>query len=105
MRKELHHFSDASTCGYGQCTYLRQVSEDGSVHCALVMAKSRVTPIKVTTIPRLELAAAVVSVTASNTVKEELSLSDARCIIIRDCKICATFFRQELQKNKADRCH
>lgn len=40
VRKELHHFSDASTYGYGQCSYLRQVNEDGSVHCALVMGKS-----------------------------------------------------------------
>ncbi|KAK0147985.1 hypothetical protein N1851_002886 [Merluccius polli] len=66
-----HPFSDASTYGYGQC--LRHVNED--VHCALVMGKSRVAPIKVTTIPRLELTAAVVSVSASNTLKEELGLA------------------------------
>ncbi|XP_037799460.1 uncharacterized protein LOC119594502 [Penaeus monodon] len=48
---ELHHFSDASQNGYGQCSYLRQVSEEGQVHCALVMSKSRVTPLKPITVP------------------------------------------------------
>ncbi|XP_064109597.1 uncharacterized protein LOC135217561 [Macrobrachium nipponense] len=44
---ELHHFSDASTMGYGQCSYLRLISLDGKIHCCLVTGKSRVTPTKV----------------------------------------------------------
>ncbi|KAI4893045.1 hypothetical protein NFI96_006436 [Prochilodus magdalenae] len=62
VRAELHHFSDASSNGYGQCSYLRLSNADGDVHCALAMGKSRVSPTKLTTIPRLELTAAVVSV-------------------------------------------
>lgn len=38
---ELHHFSDASSQGYGQCTYLRLVGED-KVSCSLVMGKVNV---------------------------------------------------------------
>ena len=38
---QLHHFSDASTVGYGQCTYLRLVNADGRIHCCLVLAKAR----------------------------------------------------------------
>ncbi|KAK0144674.1 hypothetical protein N1851_017016 [Merluccius polli] len=34
-RYELHHFCDASTTGYGVCTYLRAVSESNEVHCSL----------------------------------------------------------------------
>ena len=98
VRKELHHFSDASTCGYGQCTYLRQVNENGNVHCALVMAKSRVAPIKVTTIPRLELAAAVVSVTVSNTLKEELCLSDAVEYFWTDSKVVLGYINNEARR-------
>jgi hypothetical protein len=56
---ELHHFSDASTVGYGQCSYIRIVDSKQQVHCSLVVAKSRVTPLKPVTIPRLELTAAV----------------------------------------------
>ncbi|WAQ94116.1 hypothetical protein MAR_006587 [Mya arenaria] len=54
---ELHHFSDASTTGYGQCSYIRFINEN-AVHCSLVMAKARVAPHKMISIPRLELTAA-----------------------------------------------
>lgn len=69
---ELHHFSDASTHGYGLCFYLRLKNKEGDVHCAIVMAKSRVAPLKLTMVPRLELAAAVVSVEVSSVLKKEL---------------------------------
>ncbi|KAL6466976.1 hypothetical protein MHYP_G00247800 [Metynnis hypsauchen] len=75
-RYELHHFSDASISGYGECTYLRVISESDEVHCSLVMGKSRVTPTKVTTIPRLELTAAVVAVRASDMLRNELEIQD-----------------------------
>ena len=72
QRMELHHFSDASSHGYGQCSYIRVVTKD-KVHCALVIGKARVAPTKVVTIPRLELTAAVVSAVGSM-LKEELEL-------------------------------
>ena len=52
---ELHNFADASTSGYGQWSYLRVKNEDGNVNVSLVMGKSRVAPLKITTVPRLEL--------------------------------------------------
>ncbi len=70
VQAELHHFSDASTHGYGQCSYLRLKNMEGDVHCPMVMAKSRVAPLKLTTVPRLELAAAVVSVEISSVLKK-----------------------------------
>ncbi|KAI4894218.1 hypothetical protein NFI96_016670, partial [Prochilodus magdalenae] len=45
---------DASTSGYGQCSYLRLKNEKGEIHCVLVMGKARVSPMKVTTIPRVQ---------------------------------------------------
>lgn len=73
---EIHHFSDASITGYGQCSYLRLVNEDGQVHCALLMSKARVVPRKSITIPRLELSAAVVSVRISRLLRKELEFDD-----------------------------
>lgn len=57
-RYELH-FSDASVKGYGECSYLRAISVSNQVHCSLVIGKAKVTPTKVTTVPWLELSAAV----------------------------------------------
>ncbi|XP_067023705.1 uncharacterized protein [Acropora muricata] len=72
-KAELHHFSDASTEGYGQCSYLRLVDTRNRVNSLLVMGKARVTPLKPITVPRLELTAAVVSVRVSEMLRRELS--------------------------------
>ena len=73
-----HYFSDASENGYGQATYLRLVGTAEKVHCSLLIAKSRVAPMKYTSIPRLELAAAaaVLSTKMSGLVKKELGFDD-----------------------------
>ncbi|XP_039907300.1 uncharacterized protein LOC120746094 [Simochromis diagramma] len=74
VRVELHHFSDASCLGYGACSYLRYKNDKDEVHCSLVIGKARVAPSKVTSIPRLELAAAVVSAKVSVLLKAELDM-------------------------------
>lgn len=95
---ELHHFSDASTNGYGQCSYLKVRNDKGDIHCSLVMAKSRVSPIKVTTIPRLELTAAVVSVKTSNLLKEELDYSNIEEFFWTDSKVVLGYIRNEARR-------
>lgn len=73
VRKELHHFSDASSIGYCACSYLRYKNEENRViYCSLIMAKSRVAPSKVTSIPRLELSASVTEARLSVLLKSEL---------------------------------
>ena len=69
---ELHSFSNASISGYGQCSYVRMVNDQQKVHCSLVMAKSRVTPLKPVNVPRLELTAALVSTKISAFLRKEL---------------------------------
>ena len=72
LRKvELRHFSDVSTEGYGQCSYLCLVDTSGQVHCSLVMGKALVTPLKPVTIPCLQLAAALVSIRVSGILSRE----------------------------------
>ena len=61
VSRQIHSFSDASFIGYGQVSYLRQVNDRQEIHCAFLMGKSRLTPLKAITIPRLELTAAVLS--------------------------------------------
>ena len=74
-RVELHTFSDASTVGYGACTYLRSVYQNGMVRCCIVMGKSRVAPLKKISIPRLELVAAVLAARLGNLVRKELDIT------------------------------
>ena len=57
---ELHTFSDASEFTYGAAAYTKVTSECGS-RVALVIGKSRVAPLKVMSITRLELTTAVVA--------------------------------------------
>nr|XP_039264588.1 uncharacterized protein LOC120340408 [Styela clava] len=69
---ELHTFCDASQVGYGAVSYLRMTSQNGVIRCSFVLGKSRVTPRKQITIPRLELCSAVLAVKLSRFVLKEL---------------------------------
>ena len=42
----LHHFSDASELGYGQCSITRLVSRDKKIHCCLQIGKAQISPKK-----------------------------------------------------------
>ncbi|XP_022172879.1 uncharacterized protein LOC111035534 [Myzus persicae] len=55
---ELHGFADASQEAYGACVYLRFLAPSGSISVSLIVSKSRVAPLKPTTITRLELSGA-----------------------------------------------
>lgn len=91
---ELHHFSDASSSGYGQCSYLRAKNAKDEIHCSLVMVKARVSPTKLTTIPRLELTAAVVSVSVGNMLREELCY-DAKEYFWTDSKVVLGYINND----------
>ncbi|XP_066261302.1 uncharacterized protein [Euwallacea similis] len=56
---EVHGFSDASERAYGCCVYLRSTDENGKIESHLLCAKSRVSPLKSLSLPRLELLGAV----------------------------------------------
>jgi hypothetical protein len=72
---------------------LRLQNEEGDVHCALVVGKSRVSPSKVTTVPRLELTAAVVSVKMSNMLKEEFGSADTEEVFWTDSKVVLGYIK------------
>ncbi|XP_058828596.1 uncharacterized protein LOC131688408 [Topomyia yanbarensis] len=66
---QLHIFVDASINGIAAVAYLR-FEENDKIECAFVAAKTRVAPNKLTSIPRLELQAAVVGVRLARIVAE-----------------------------------
>ena len=89
----LHHFCDANSFGYGMATYVRQVSDTGKIAVALVMGKSRVTPIKPKTVPRLELDACVLAAEVGSVAKAEIDLEDVSQTFYTDNKICLGYKR------------
>lgn len=95
---ELHHFSDASVIGYGECTYLRAVDIKGNVHCTLVMGKARVAPTKVTTVPRLELSAAVVAARTSVMLRNELEIEDLQEHFWTDSKVVLGYINNDARR-------
>ncbi len=95
---ELHHFSDASVIGYGECTYLRAVDVKGEVHCTLVMGKARVAPTKVTTVPRLELTAAVVAARTSVMLRNELEIEGLQEHFWTDSKVVLGYINNDARR-------
>ncbi|XP_045063901.1 uncharacterized protein LOC121541769 isoform X1 [Coregonus clupeaformis] len=95
---ELHHFSDASVTGYGECTYLRTINTNGDVHCSLVMGKARVAPTKVTTIPRLELSAAVVAARTSVVLRKELEIDGLQEHFWTDSKVVLGYINNDARR-------
>ena len=75
---ELNHFGDASRTAYGACCYLRAINMEGGIHVALLAAKGRVTPLKRSTIPRLELMAAVLALKMDIMLRRDLDISIMR---------------------------
>ena len=92
---ELHYFSDASTNGYGQCTYLHLKNDEQQVHCALVMGKARVVPLKPTTVPHLELTAALLSVKISTLLRKVLEYDNVTETFWTDSQVVLGYINNE----------
>ena len=71
---QLHHFADACQDGYGTVSYLLLHDNHGQTHCAFVMGKARVAPLKPVTIPRMELTAATMAGRMDTILRKELQM-------------------------------
>ncbi|XP_037824736.1 uncharacterized protein LOC119612918 [Lucilia sericata] len=71
---EFHGFSDASEKAYSACLYARVTPIDGPNSVTLLFAKTRVAPIKVISLPKLELCGAVLLANMTHNVLTQLNL-------------------------------
>lgn len=69
---DLHVFGDASEQAYAAVAYLIGHDAEGELKVTMIVGKARVAPLKVISIPRLELQAAVLACRLACTVIEEL---------------------------------
>ena len=67
-------------------------------HCSFVLGKSRVTPLKVVSIPRLELAAAVVAVKLNCLIRNELEYPIHDTIYWTDSTVVLQYIRNESRR-------
>lgn len=104
----LHLFCDASENAFASAAYIRIEEENNNARCHLLMAKSRVAPLKSITLPRLELQGAVMAVRMKETLIMELDLNfqdtffwtdstlNLKCINNEDKKVQSVFWKQDL---------
>ncbi|XP_072400237.1 uncharacterized protein [Diabrotica undecimpunctata] len=69
---EIHGFCDASRDAYAACIFARSSNSQGEFHVQLLCSKTKVAPLKLLTIPRLELCAALLLAQLSIQVKTSL---------------------------------
>ncbi|GFV34566.1 integrase catalytic domain-containing protein [Trichonephila clavipes] len=80
---ELHVFVDASKGSYAGCVFARSIV-DSRVSVILVRAKSRVAPLKLLSIPRLELMACCVGARLINSILKALNMPDLKVTLWSD---------------------
>lgn len=84
---ELHGFCDASINGFGACIFIRSKDEEGRVQVNLLCSKSRVSPLKPLTIPKLELCGAVLLAKLTEQVQKAFDLPISRCFFWSDSTV------------------
>ncbi|XP_071631893.1 uncharacterized protein [Temnothorax longispinosus] len=97
---ELHGFCDASTTAFAAAVYIRVTSVTGETTSRLLIAKSKVAPIKSLSIPRLELSAAVLLARLLEFVRSSLQLTTIPCFCWTDALVVLAWVTQHPSKWK-----
>ncbi|CAB3978894.1 PREDICTED: uncharacterized protein LOC107357656 [Paramuricea clavata] len=98
VRNEIHAFSDASKEAVGVAAYLKQLSQKGEVSVSLVFGQAKVAPIRPTSIPRLELCAAVLSTKAVKKIQTELDLKIDDVKFYTDSKVVLGYISNDARR-------
>ena len=87
INRQVHIFNDASEKAYATVAYLRNEHADGSVTISFITSKTKVAPLKVITLPRLELMSAVIGARLSIKIKNALKDPDMKVVFWLDSQI------------------
>ncbi len=97
-RIELHVFCDASVHGIAAVCYLRCIQPDGKICVSFVFGKAKLAPSHATTIPRLELCAAVLAVEITQLVTEEQAVKPDSITYYSDSKVVLGYITNETRR-------
>ncbi|XP_055708946.1 uncharacterized protein LOC129805203 [Phlebotomus papatasi] len=87
VQEQLHVFCDASKLAYGVVIYLVVQDSHGNQSAKMLTAKSKVSPIKEKTIPKLELCAAHLGARLLRRVQDSLKIDSNQCFCWTDAKV------------------
>ncbi|KAK9722344.1 Pao retrotransposon peptidase [Popillia japonica] len=90
---QMHGFCDASEKAYGACVYLRSKCEQNKYSINLLASKSRVAPLKVVTLPRLELLGAVLLTQVMANLQQQLRLHISSTYYWTDSQIVLSWIK------------
>ena len=96
----IHTFVDASEVAYVTTSYLRQQYISGEVFVSFIAAKSRVAPLKVISVPRLELKGAVIGLRLSRFLGQSLQIPVNKHICWSDSQNVIYWIRNESRSFK-----
>ncbi|UYV73013.1 hypothetical protein LAZ67_10001523 [Cordylochernes scorpioides] len=91
----LHIFMDSSNAAFAACAYLRS-GFPGSVQVQLLMARSRVAPMKNTTIPRLELVACEIGSRLAVHIKSMMEFEDIPITLWTDSTTALAWIKRDM---------
>jgi len=97
---QLHIFCDASEAAYGACAYIRSRNRYDVTSCELLCSRSRVAPLKGTTIPRLELCAALLASRLATKITTALPLKFSKHVIWSDSTIALAWIKNHQGSNQ-----
>ncbi|XP_036150809.1 uncharacterized protein LOC118648578 [Monomorium pharaonis] len=95
---QLHGFADASQRAYGACIYLRSYTSKGEFRTELLCSKARVAPLKATSLPRLELCAAMLLAQLVHKVRSSVELANVKLFLWSDSTITLNWIASASRK-------
>lgn len=88
-------FADASEQAYEAVAHQRTKTKEGQIHLSFILARSRVAPKRVHSIPRLELCAALVAAQLASLLRKELTLEVAHTTLWSDSTMVLTWLHSQ----------
>ena len=97
-KSEIHAFSDVSDKAIGVAVYLKQTNHRGEIAISLLFPQARLSPKQATTVPRLELCAAVLSAQAVKWITHELRLNVDEIVFYTDSRVVLGYIQNESRR-------